>query len=97
MADAEQSTESKLAAWRETKEAEWAVEGSKLRRKHPTREALDTWLDKQCAKSLKLKQESDAAAEDAREGFEAMKNGDAEIAFLLLARAVRVFVTDDII
>ena len=51
----------KLAAWRKTKETEWATEGSKLRRKHCTREAFDSWLDKQCATSLKRKQERDAA------------------------------------
>ena len=32
-----QSVESKLAVWRSTKESEWAVEGSQLRLKHPTR------------------------------------------------------------
>ena len=46
------ANEAKMEAWRETKEAEWAIDDSKLRRKHPTREAFDSWLDKQCAKSL---------------------------------------------
>lgn len=35
-----------LAAWRVRKEAEWALSGSDLRRKYPTRGSFDEWLHK---------------------------------------------------
>lgn len=40
----------RIAAWRASKEAEWEVEGSKLRTKHPTREVFEEWLTKQTQK-----------------------------------------------
>eukprot|EP00632_Arachnochrysis_sp_CCMP2950_P008760 CAMPEP_0185701782 /NCGR_PEP_ID=MMETSP1164-20130828/10212_1 /TAXON_ID=1104430 /ORGANISM="Chrysoreinhardia sp, Strain CCMP2950" /LENGTH=254 /DNA_ID=CAMNT_0028368893 /DNA_START=11 /DNA_END=775 /DNA_ORIENTATION=- len=36
--------------WRDAKVASWEAEGSKLKGKYETREALDAWMDKQCEK-----------------------------------------------
>eukprot|EP00656_Telonema_subtile_P048916 TRINITY_DN5962_c0_g1_i2.p2 TRINITY_DN5962_c0_g1~~TRINITY_DN5962_c0_g1_i2.p2 ORF type:complete len:182 (-),score=44.49 TRINITY_DN5962_c0_g1_i2:194-739(-) len=78
----------KLEAWREAKSAEWAQEGSKIRTKHPDRAKFEEWMDRQCAKSLKLKEQSDVAADDARTGFAALKADNLAAAFLHLGRAV---------
>ena len=39
-----------MAKWRTAKEASWATEGSKLRRRYPEYADFEAWMDKQCAK-----------------------------------------------
>jgi hypothetical protein len=41
--------------WRSAKVEEWRLADSKLRRKHPRRESLDAWMDKQCATAARNK------------------------------------------
>jgi len=44
------SDEAKLQAWRNAKIKSWE-EGGKLKTKYPSREELDAWMDRQCAKA----------------------------------------------
>ena len=60
-ADATLSDIQRLNAWRVVKEKEWATEGSKLKLKYPTRPVFNSWMDKQCAKSLAIKQTNNEA------------------------------------
>merc|ERR1712196_34326 len=47
------TSQSKLDTWRSEKEREWADPESKLRRKHPSRESFESWLDQQCRKAVR--------------------------------------------
>eukprot|EP00658_Telonema_sp_P-2_P023298 TRINITY_DN19327_c0_g1_i1.p1 TRINITY_DN19327_c0_g1~~TRINITY_DN19327_c0_g1_i1.p1 ORF type:complete len:438 (-),score=121.20 TRINITY_DN19327_c0_g1_i1:436-1749(-) len=44
-----------LKAWRAAKLKDWNTPGSKLRAKHPSRDSLDAWMDRQCHKAVATK------------------------------------------
>jgi TPR repeat protein len=50
-----------MQRWRSDKVEEWNVTDSKLRRKHPTRESLDAWMEQQCATAARNKAAKDDA------------------------------------
>jgi hypothetical protein len=56
--------DAKIAGWRATKLKAWTDGAGPLRKKYPTREQLDSWMDKQCKKALEAKQAKQVAKPD---------------------------------
>eukprot|EP00947_MAST-08B_sp_MAST-8B-sp1_P001239 g1239.t1 len=72
MSQATSADVARMDAWREKKTIEWADETSKLRAKHPSREAFEAWMDRQCEKALRRKAEKKSG-----EGKEALTQEQA--------------------
>jgi hypothetical protein len=53
----------KLQKWREKKEQDWSDPEGKLRKKYPTREEFQKWMNKQCSKAVTVSKKTKKAGQ----------------------------------